>query len=69
MQLKAYFERETGQPFASGIKVLVKVTVDFHELYGYSLTVIDIDPTYTLGDMHAAERTYWTGWRRRECCR
>ena len=51
VQLKAYFERETGQPFASGIKVLVKVTVDFHELYGYSLTVIDIDPTYTLGDM------------------
>lgn len=30
---------------------MVKVTVDFHELYGYSLTVVDIDPTYTLGDM------------------
>lgn len=50
-QLKAYFERETGQAFVSGIKVLVKVSVDFHELYGYSLTVTDIDPTYTLGDM------------------
>lgn len=49
--LKPYFERETGQTFTSGIKVLVKVTVDFHELYGYSLTVIDIDPAYTLGDM------------------
>lgn len=49
--LKPYFERETGQAFTSGIKVLVKVTVDFHELYGYSLTVIDIDPAYTLGDM------------------
>lgn len=49
--LKAYFERETGQAFVSGIKVLVKVSVDFHELYGYSLTVLDIDPTYTLGDM------------------
>ena len=49
--LKAYFERETGQAFVSGIKVLVKVSVDFHELYGYSLTVTDIDPTYTLGDM------------------
>ena len=33
------------------MKVLVKVTVDFHELYGYSLTVVNIDPTYTLGDM------------------
>lgn len=50
-QIKPYFERETGQAFVSGIKVLVKVTVDFHELYGYSLTIVDIDPTYTLGDM------------------
>lgn len=49
--LKPYFERETGQAFTSGIKVLVKVTVDFHELYGYSLTIVDIDPAYTLGDM------------------
>lgn len=49
--LKPYFELETGQPFASGLKVLVQVIVEFHELYGYSLTVVDIDPAYTLGDM------------------
>lgn len=49
--LKPYFEETTGQAFVSGIKVLVKVTVEFHELYGYSLTVQDIDPTYTVGDM------------------
>lgn len=49
--LKPYFEMETGQAFASGLKVLVKVSVDFHELYGFSLTVLDIDPAYTLGDM------------------
>lgn len=49
--LKPYFEEATGQTFASGIKVLVQVTVSFHELYGYSLTVQDIDPAYTLGDM------------------
>lgn len=54
--LKPYFEEETGQAFVSGIKVLVKVTVDFHELYGYSLTVQDIDPTYTLGDMARRRR-------------
>lgn len=48
--LKPYFEEETGQSFTSGIKVLVKVAVDFHELYGFSLTVLDIDPSYTLGD-------------------
>lgn len=49
--LKPYFELETGRPFASGLKVLVQVIVEFHELYGYSLTVVDIDPAYTLGDM------------------
>ena len=54
--LKPYFERETGQQFASGIKVLVQVSVEFHELYGYSLTVLDIDPTYTLGDMARRRR-------------
>ena len=55
-QLKLYFEQETGQAFVSGIKVLVKVTVDFHELYGYSLTIVDIDPAYTLGDMARRRR-------------
>lgn len=55
-RLRPYFERETGQAFVSGIKVLVKVTVDFHEQYGYSLTVVDIDPTYTLGDMARRRR-------------
>lgn len=54
--LKPMFERETGRPFASGLKVLVKVSVAFHELYGYSLTVSDIDPTYTLGDMARQRR-------------
>lgn len=48
--LKAFFEETTKQPFSSGIKVLVQVSVTFHELYGYSLTVHDIDPSYTLGD-------------------
>ncbi|WP_294630712.1 exodeoxyribonuclease VII large subunit [uncultured Bacteroides sp.] len=54
--LKPYFEEATGQMFASGLKVLVKVTVQFHELYGYTLTVLDIDPTYTLGDMARRRR-------------
>lgn len=54
--LKPYFEEATGQAFVSGIKVLVQVAVSFHELYGYSLTVQDIDPTYTLGDMAQRRR-------------
>lgn len=54
--LKPYFEESAGQAFASGIKVLVEVSVNFHELYGYSLTVHDIDPTYTMGDMARRRR-------------
>lgn len=48
--LKAYFESSTGQPFASGLKVMVQVSVTFHEVYGLSLLVHAIDPAYTLGD-------------------
>ena len=54
--LKPYFEQATGQTFTAGIKVLVQVSVEFHELYGYSLTVLDIDPTYTVGDMERRRR-------------
>ena len=49
--LKPYFENSTSQKFTAGIKVLLQVTVDYHEQYGLSLTVHGIDPTYTLGDM------------------
>ena len=54
--LKPMFEREAGRPLSPGLKVLVKVTVSFHELYGYSLTVRDIDPAYTLGDLARLRR-------------
>ena len=54
--LKPYFENATGQHFTAGIKVLLQVTVDYHEQYGFSLTVHDIDPTYTLGDMARRRR-------------
>ena len=49
--LKPYFEETTGQAFVSGLKVLVNVSVEFHKLYGYSLTVHEIDPSYTMGDL------------------
>lgn len=54
--LAPMFERETGQRLVPGLKVLVRVSVAFHELYGYSLTVHDIDPAYTLGDMARKRR-------------
>ena len=49
--LRPYFLEQTGRPFATGIKLLLQVTVDFHEQYGYTLDVCDIEPTYTVGDM------------------
>lgn len=49
--LKAYFETETGQELRAGMKILVSVTVEYHELYGFSLNIKDIDPSYTIGDM------------------
>lgn len=49
--LSPYFQSETGQTFSSGLSVLVLVSVEFHELYGYSLTVVDIDPAFTLGEI------------------
>lgn len=48
--LKPYFEETTQQRFSSGLKILIQVSISFHELYGYSLTIHDIDPSYTLGD-------------------
>ena len=49
--IKPYFEMTTGQELASGMKVLINVSVDFHELYSFNLSILDIDPAYTIGDL------------------
>ncbi|MBM6992018.1 MAG: exodeoxyribonuclease VII large subunit [Prevotella sp.] len=51
MSLRPKFERITGQPLHAGMKALLLVTANFHEAYGFSWIVQDIDPTYTMGDM------------------
>ncbi len=51
LAVRPYFERTTGQRLAAGMKVLLKVYPQFHEAFGFSWIVTDIDPTYTLGDM------------------
>ena len=51
LMVKPYFERTTGQQLRAGMKVLLRVYAQFHEAYGFSWIVSDIDPTYTLGDM------------------
>ena len=49
--IRPYFERITGQRLTVGMKVLLKVKPQFHEAFGFSWIVTDIDPTYTMGDM------------------
>ena len=51
LTIRPYFERTTGQTLHAGMKVLLQVYPQFHEAYGFSWIVNDIDPTYTLGDM------------------
>lgn len=49
--LQAYFFRETGQALAVGMKVMVAVEVRFHAVFGLSLTVVDIEPSFTVGEL------------------
>ena len=49
--IRPYFERTTGQALHAGMKVLLQVYPQFHEAYGFSWIINDIDPTYTIGDM------------------
>lgn len=49
--IKMSFEAATSVAFESGLKVLVRADVRFHEVYGLSLNIVDIDPSYTIGEM------------------
>ena len=51
LAIRPYFERTTGQQLHAGMKVLLQVCPQFHEAFGFSWIVNDIDPTYTIGDM------------------
>ena len=55
-QLKAYFEQESGQPLQAGITVLVRVQVSFSEMFGMSLFIDDIDPSFTVGEQALAKK-------------
>lgn len=48
--IAAKFRSVTGQDLKSGMKILAQVVVTFHEVYGMSLNVKDIDPNFTLGE-------------------
>lgn len=50
------FEKETGASLAKGIKILLEAEVSFHERYGLKLNIINIDPSYTIGEMAVRRR-------------
>ncbi len=49
--LNTFFNASTGIPLRAGITILFRATIEYHELYGLSLNISDIDPAYTAGDM------------------
>jgi exodeoxyribonuclease VII large subunit len=49
--LRPLFESATGETLREGLKILLKATVEYHELYGLSLNITEIDPAYTVGEM------------------
>ena len=54
--MASMFAAATGSPLTAGIRVLIRVMVTYHELYGFSLQIIDIDPRYTLGEVERRRR-------------
>ncbi|MBR1994290.1 MAG: exodeoxyribonuclease VII large subunit [Alistipes sp.] len=54
--LSSYFEQETGQRLAVGLQIMASVIVTYHELYGFSLEIIALDASFTLGDMERQRR-------------
>ena len=54
--LRLRFQREAGETLRKGLQVKLLVQVNFHEQYGYSLNVLDIDSTFTLGDLAKRRR-------------
>lgn len=49
--LKSYFENITGESLKEGLKVLIRIKVEYHEVYGLSLIISDIDPAFTIGEL------------------
>lgn len=49
--IKSLFENITGESIKEGLKVLVKAKIEYHEIYGLSLVITDIDPAFTVGEL------------------
>jgi exodeoxyribonuclease VII large subunit len=49
--IRSYFENITGETLKTGLKILIRAKIEYHEVYGLSLVINDIDPAFTMGDM------------------
>lgn len=49
--LKLFFENSTGMALGAGLKVLIRGTIEYHETFGISFNIRDIDPAYTVGEL------------------
>ncbi|MBO5881949.1 MAG: exodeoxyribonuclease VII large subunit [Alistipes sp.] len=56
LSLASMFEAATGATLRAGLRVLVRVMVSYHEIYGFSLQIVDLDPRYTLGEVERRRR-------------
>ena len=54
--IRPYFESQTGRALEAGMSVLVRVQVSYSALYGLSLVVYDIDPSFTVGELELARQ-------------
>jgi exodeoxyribonuclease VII large subunit len=56
LSMASMFEAATGATLRAGLRVLARVMVTYHEIYGFSLQIIDLDPRYTLGEIERRRR-------------
>jgi exodeoxyribonuclease VII large subunit len=49
--LKSFFENCAGESLRDGLKILIRIKIEYHEIYGLSLVINDIDPSFTIGEM------------------
>ena len=56
LSIASAFEQATGAKLCAGLRVMIRVVVSYHEIYGFSLQIIDLDPSYTLGDVERRRR-------------
>lgn len=49
--IRSDFYAATGQDFVTGLKVMVRVNVSMHPVYGMSMMINAVNPDYTMGDI------------------